>query len=125
MDNKHEDAILESIFKSDQVIKECTELVEYSNNDFEYAKQNIRNAIEKGNLALDELLLIARESGHPRAFQALSELIAVLTTANRDLIETKEVNQMIEKREDGEGNVINNTLNITTSDLAKMIEDSK
>ena len=67
-----------------------TEIVPVSNavdDDAEFARCNIRNLIEKGNKAMDELLLVANASEHPRAYEVAAGLIKNLADLNKDLLE--------------------------------------
>lgn len=55
--------------------------------DSEFARQNIKNLISKGNLAIDGLLDIAKISEHPRAYEVASTFIKTLADMNKDLLE--------------------------------------
>ena len=61
--------------------------------DTEFARNNIRGLIEKGNQAIDDLLLVANQSEHPRAYEVAAGLIKNLADLNIDLLE-------IQKRKD-------------------------
>ena len=128
METANTDTVMEALFDNEKPERqESTEIVvPMPDDDFEYVKQNIRAAIEKGNVALSELLEIARDSGHPRAFEVFTTLMSAIVTANKDLIETKETAQLIDQRSDaGDKPTINNNLILTTSDLAKLLEQHK
>lgn len=56
-------------------------------DDAEYARKNIRELIEKGNTAMDNLLHVAKESEAPRAYEVASTLIKNLSDLNKDLLE--------------------------------------
>ena len=56
-------------------------------DDADYARKNIRELIEKGNSAIDNLLLVAKQSEHPRAFEVAAGLIKNLSDLNKDLLE--------------------------------------
>ena len=57
------------------------------NDDADFARQNIRELIEKGNLAVDGILNVAKESEHPRAYEVAANLIKNLSDLNKDLME--------------------------------------
>jgi len=44
-------------------------------DDASFARCNIRNLIEKGNQAMDDLLNVAKASEHPRAYEVAAGLI--------------------------------------------------
>ena len=56
-------------------------------DDFATARKNLHNIIHKGNDALEEALLVAKSSEHPRAFEVVGGLIKTLVDANKDLLD--------------------------------------
>ena len=54
--------------------------------DFQYARENLYNLIERGQDGLEELLEIAKQSEHPRAFEVVGQMIDKLTTTNKELL---------------------------------------
>jgi hypothetical protein len=56
-------------------------------DDANFARCNIRNLIEKGNQAMDDLLNVAKASEHPRAYEVAAGLIKNLADLNKDLLE--------------------------------------
>ena len=55
-------------------------------SDFQYARENLYNLIERGQDGLEELLEIAKQSEHPRAFEVVGQMIDKLTTTNKELL---------------------------------------
>lgn len=62
-------------------------VVDTTEDDAEFARKNIRNLIEKGNVAMDNLLHVAKESEHPRAYEVAAGMIKNLSDLNKDLLE--------------------------------------
>jgi len=56
--------------------------------DFDYVRNNLYSTIEQGTLALEEIVNVAQQSQHPRAYEVVSTLINSLTNANKDLLKT-------------------------------------
>ena len=56
-------------------------------NDAQFARQNIKGLITKGDDALDSLLRVAKESEHPRAFEVVAQTLKNLGELNKDLLE--------------------------------------
>ena len=54
--------------------------------DYNYARENYYNLMEKGYDALDELLEIAKSSEHARHFEVASQLIKNLGDTNEKLL---------------------------------------
>jgi hypothetical protein len=117
-------------------IKESTQVetlpavVEYAdpvNADADFARNNIRELVTQGNQAVNELMLIARDGQHPRAFEVLSGLMKNLADMNKDLLEIqKRKKDLIPKTE------AQNNLNIdkavfvgSTAELVKMLKTQK
>jgi hypothetical protein len=55
-------------------------------SDFDFARKNIRDLVEKGNLAVDNILQVASATDHPRAYEVASNMIKQLGELNRDLL---------------------------------------
>lgn len=72
--------------------KESTELVPVDNGnpvdtDAEFARKNIKELIQKGNSAIDEILQVAKHSEHPRAYEVAGAFIKNMAELNKDLLE--------------------------------------
>lgn len=55
--------------------------------DTEYSRRNIKELISKGNMAFDQLLHVAKESEHPRAYEVVATMIKNLSDLNKDLLD--------------------------------------
>lgn len=92
-------------------------------DDFEYARGNLINIIEKGNEALDGILDVAGMSQHPRSFEVAATIINSLAAANKDLLELSKKRKELE----GEKNptTINNNLFVgSTAELQKLLKNN-
>lgn len=56
-------------------------------DDAEFARKNIRDLITKGKTAVDNILHVAKESEHPRAYEVAGGLIKNLADLNKDLMD--------------------------------------
>lgn len=54
--------------------------------DFEFARKNMRELLQKGNKAVDKILLVADATDHPRAYEVASNMIKQLGDMNKDLL---------------------------------------
>lgn len=96
-------------------------------SDTDYARKNIRSLIEKGNDAMDKLLMVADQSEHPRAYEVAAGLIKNLADLNKDLLELQKRKKDLQPKESAQ-----NSLNIdkavfvgSTAELVKMIKLNK
>ena len=81
---------LSEVLDVEPISYQSTEIIEAKTpveDDAEFARQNIRTLIEKGNTAMDNLLLVANASEHPRAYEVAAGLIKNLADLNKDLLE--------------------------------------
>ena len=70
--------------------------------DFATARNNLHQIIHKGNDALEEALLVAKTSEHPRAFEVVGQLIKTLVDANKDLLDIQKKLKDLKKTEDAQ-----------------------
>jgi hypothetical protein len=117
-----------------EALKTSTEIVavEETNStsvqdDFEVARKNTKNLIKKADVALDQLLLVANQSEHPRAYEVAANLIKTLGDLNKDLLELQKRKQDLTGEKKGtEKTVIDKAVFIgNTAELLKMIKEKK
>lgn len=93
--------------------------------DVDTSRDNIHNAIALSQQAVQDMLSIAQQSQHPKAYEVLNSMIKTygdLSMGLTDLqIKKQRLNQSTNNGE--EGNVTNNNLFVgSTADLLDMIE---
>lgn len=99
--------------------------------DANFARSNIRELITKGNQAMDQLLAVAKESEHPRAYEVAATLIKSLADMNKDLLDLQKKRKDLIPNADGfAGNAKN--LNVdkaifvgSTNELVKFLKNNK
>ena len=92
--------------------------------DFQYARENLYNLIERGQDGLEELLEIAKQSEHPRAFEVVQQTIGQLTTTNKELLNLHKIKKDI-KAERSPTNVTNALFVGSTAELQNMLKEKK
>jgi hypothetical protein len=97
-------------------------------SDTDFARKNIKKLIEKGSDAIDEILLVAKNSEHPRAYEVAGALIKSISDLNKDLLELQKRKKDLQISTKG-GNSSNNNLSIdkavfvgSTSELMKILK---
>ena len=91
--------------------------------DYNYARENMYDVIERGTEALDYLLELAKASEHPRAFEVVSTLTKTLVDANKDLLEVQTKLKKLREEDKSEPQNVTNALFVgSTSDLQKMLK---
>ena len=95
-------------------------------DDYDYARRNLRDLIDSGMGDLDRVMEIARQSESPRAFEVATNLLKTLTDTNKDLLELakKKKDLTQEKEKERAQTVTNNALFVgSTADLQKLIQN--
>lgn len=69
-------------------------------DDFAVARNNLHKIIHQGNDALEEALIVAKTSEHPRAFEVVGGLIKTLVDANKDLLDIQKKLKDLKKTDD-------------------------
>lgn len=99
-------------------------------DDFLKARDNISDLINKGNSAIDNLLHVAKESEHPRAYEVAANFIKTLSELNKDLLDIhKKKNEISGKTvnpNESKGPLIDKAVFIgSTNDLINLIREKK
>ena len=96
-------------------------------DDAEYARQNIRGLIEKGNDAANHIVEIAKQSEHPRAFEVAAGLLKNLADMNKDLLEIQKRKRDLQPKQVTQQNInVDKAVFIgSTSELIKQLRNEK
>ena len=97
-------------------------------DDAEFARSNIRNLIQKGNVAMDQLLHVAKESEHPRAYEVAAGLIKNLSELNKDLLEIQKRRKDLSPQESSSVKNVNVDKAVfvgSTAELVKLLKTTK
>ena len=95
--------------------------------DFQYARENMYDIIEKGRDAMEELLEIAKAEESPRAFEVFGQLLKNMSDSQEKLMELHQRKQKLES--DGDRQEVARAQNVTnalfvgsTADLLKLVK---
>jgi hypothetical protein len=97
-------------------------------DDTEFARNNIRDLIEKGNNAIDGLLSVAKASDHPRAYEVAANMLKSLTDMNKDLMEIQKRKKDLQPKETSTTNGINVDKAVfvgSTKELVKLLKSKE
>ena len=100
--------------------------VDQVHDDFEYARGNMINTIEKGNEALQGILDVAGMGQHPRAYEVAANLVKTMVEANKELLDLQKKKKEIEKIEAKTNpQTVNNNLFVgSTAELLKALKSN-
>jgi hypothetical protein len=95
--------------------------------DFEYARENMMEVINKGQEALFDLMDVARQSQHPRAYEVLATMMNTMVGASKDLLDlqAKKKKIMEEDPTASPQQVTNNLFVGSTAELQKYLKQNR
>lgn len=96
-------------------------------SDYDYSRETLFDLINKGRDALEEMIEVARESEHPRAFEVLSGLIKNVADVNDKLMDLNKKHKDIteEPKALPGGSTTNNLFVGSTAELQKLLKKSE
>jgi hypothetical protein len=98
--------------------------------DFDYVISNLKELIAQGQEAISELISIAKQSQHPRAFEVVATLLKATADMNNDIVSAHAKKHNIKPTEARHskgvaGNVTNNLFVGSTAELQNFLEQQK
>ena len=96
-------------------------------DDYKYARENLKEIIDSAQQSIADLASIASTSESPRAYEVLSTMMKTIVDANKDLLDIhKSVKKLKEDNNTSAPKNVTNALFIgSTSDLMNLIKDNK
>lgn len=91
-------------------------------DDYEYARNRLRSIMDKGEMALDEIMSVASQSQQPRAYEVVATMVKTLSDSGKDLLELSKRKQDLQQDKGGPSTVNNNLFVGSTSELLKMLK---
>ena len=92
-------------------------------DDYEFSRETYRNLVNKSNEAIEQMLNLAMQSEHPRAFEVLSNMLKNTSDMTDKLMALQKAKKEIQKKEETaepKGALTQNNLFLgSTTDLQK------
>ena len=95
-----------------------------ANSDYDLVRQNMKDIIDQGKIAIEGILDVAGEGDSPRAYEVVSQLLKSTSEANKDLLDLHKKKKELEKEEGSsrKNQTTNNNLFVgSTKDLQRML----
>jgi hypothetical protein len=93
--------------------------------DLDFVRENLYDAVVKSQAAVEDMISIAQQSQHPKAYEVLNLLIKTFADVSTDIVDL----QLKKQRLNGKGaddKAVNNNLFVgSTAELQKMLQDLK
>lgn len=93
--------------------------------DLKYVRDNLYDLISSGSTAIDQMMSIADQSQHPRAYEVLSNMIRQMVETNKDLLDMHEKKKKISSSQEQKSTVNNNLFVGSTKDVLELIQQTK
>ena len=94
--------------------------------DYKYARGELYELIQKGQVAIEELLDVARSSNHPRAYEVAFQGIKNVADITDKLADLQKKMKDLGEDKKKSPTTVNNTMFVgSTADLAKMLKNAK
>jgi hypothetical protein len=94
-------------------------------DDYEYARKNLRTLIDNGKDVMENLTFLAKEGESPRAYEVVGQLIKTLSETNKDLLNLAKTKKDIQQKKDEDQSSpthVTNALFVgSTAELQKLI----
>lgn len=99
-------------------------------DDYEYSREVYYDLIEKGRDGIEEMLELAKQSEHPRAFEVLSQMIKNVSDVSDRLMALNTAKKKIEymdkpKALENQGTTNNNIFIGSTTELQRFLQNEK
>ena len=100
---------------------------EDKDNDYEFTRETLYDLIEKGREGIEEMIEVARQSEHPRAYEVLATLIKDTAQTSEKLMDLhrkiQSIDQMMLPAPKQESSTTNNLFIGSTTELQRMLKD--
>ncbi len=95
--------------------------------DLSFARDNLYDAVVKSQAAVEDMIAIAQQSQHPKAYEVLNSLIKTFADVSTGIADLQLKKQRLQgKQASQEDKTVNNNLFVgSTAELQKMLEDLK
>lgn len=99
-------------------------------NDIDFARENLYDAVVKSQAAVEDMIAIAQQSQHPKAYEVLNSLIKTFADVSSGIADLQLKKQRLQGKqpdpEGGNGTAVTNNLFVgSTAELQKMLQDLK
>ena len=95
-------------------------------DDYEYARKNLRTLIDNGKDAMENLTFLAKEGESPRAYEVIGQLIKTLAETNKDLLDLAKKKKDIQQEKGEQPTHVTNALFVgSTAELQKLIKKNQ
>jgi len=106
---------------------EPTDMQQDLTDAYQQSRENLQGIIDQGQEAMTEILEIAKQGQHPRAFEVYGTLLKNMVDANKELLNIqKQMREMDGRKKESSDTIIDKAIFVgSTSELSKLLKDIK
>lgn len=103
------------------------QIVNDTEKDIEYSREKMKELIDQSSEAINQMMALASESEHPRAFEVLSNMIKDASQMSQDLVKLQKVRKDItQEKESSTTKTTNNAVFVgSTTELQKFLKNKE
>ena len=131
-DDKKFDALADTLdmepdyVRMPSIIREkLEEITDPEDLEYQIARMNLIELMKEGGDALADLKSLALQTQSARYYEALTEMMKTMISAQREMMEIKKIDRDMSKDDEPKKNPTNNILVCSTTDLIDMINANK
>jgi len=96
-------------------------------DDYDYSRETLYDLINNGRQGIEEMIEVARESEHPRAYEVLAKLIKDVGDVTDKLMALDKAHKELHKEEQQKSieNTTNNVFIGSTTELQRFLQSQK
>jgi hypothetical protein len=104
-----------------------SQIVSDTETDIEYSRDKMKTLIDQSCEAINQMMMLASESEHPRAFEVLSTMIKHTSDMTQDLVKLQKTRKDITQEKNGPSSTTtNNSIFVgSTTELQKFLKGKK
>ena len=115
------------VIKENNIVihQESENFSEELNDDLKYVRNMMYDTIKNSSDAIEEMLSIAKQSQHPRAFEVVATLLNTQREASKDLLDLHKKKKELKHEDVSSPDTVNNNLFLgSTAELLKMLKSN-
>ena len=103
------------------------QIINDTEKDVEYSREKMKELIDQSCEAINQMMALASESEHPRAFEVLSNMIKDASNMTQDLVKLQKVRKDItQEKESATTKTTNNAVFVgSTTELQKFLKGER
>lgn len=115
-----------TVYKQDEQNNLPTVVDHQKDDDLSFARENLYDAVVKSQAAVEDMIAIAQQSQHPKAYEVLNSLIKTFADVSTGIADLQLKKQRLNGKQEDENKTVNNNLFVgSTAELQKMLQDLK